>query len=86
MYVCLCARLCALAGAHTRCGKLHIFIEFLSTHDFAQRIPASYKPKQPCLAILIYILDAVNYKKGRTNPGLPYMIDNTHFPIVRVGA
>ena len=43
------------------CGKLQIVIlsgkkiEKSSTHDFALHISASYKPRQPCLAILIYI-------------------------------
>ena len=50
-------------GAHppklNGCGKLQIVIlsgkkfENSSTHDFAQHIYASYKPGQPCLAILI---------------------------------
>ena len=35
-------------------------IENSSTHDFALHISASYKPRQPCLAILIDILEAVN--------------------------
>ena len=41
------------------CGKLQIVIlsgkknEHSSTHDFALRSSASYKPRQPCLAILI---------------------------------
>ena len=51
------------------CGKLQIVIlsgkqiENSSTHDFALHISASYKPRQPCLAILIYILEAVIYLK-----------------------
>ena len=47
-------------------GKLQIVtlsgnkLEKSSTHDFAQNISAYYKPKQCCVAILIYKLDAVN--------------------------
>ena len=44
------------------CGKLQIVIlsgrqiENSSTHDFELHISASYKPRQPCLAILIYTI------------------------------
>ena len=57
-------------GAHppklSGCGKLQIVLlsgiksENSSRHDFALHVSASYKPIQPCLAILIDILEAVN--------------------------
>ena len=57
-------------GAHppklSGCGKMQIVILSgkkvvnSSTHDFALHISASYEPRQPCLAIIIDILDAVN--------------------------
>ena len=55
------------------CGKLQIVIlsgqkiENSSTHDFALHMSASCKPRKPCLAILIYILEAVNYIKKKAD-------------------